>query len=80
MSLCLINCAGQFLTADVDIDYDNNIMKFGDRPPISVKRGSAWPFLGVLEDCWYGHTTDNQGTGVIEGVYTDYIVEHLIPP
>ena len=72
-----MNCIGQFLTVDVQIDYDNMLMKLGDRPPISVKRGSAWPFLGVPDDCWYGDTSDDQGAGVIDGVYTDYIVEHL---
>ena len=75
-----MNCVGQFLTVDVKIDYDNMLMKLGDRPPILVKRGSAWSFLGVPGDCWYGDATDDQGTGVIDGIYTDYVVEHLIPP
>ena len=63
---------------DVKIDADYNIMKLGDRKPISVQRGKAWPFLGIPEECWYGVSMDNQGTGIIEGVYTDYIVEYLI--
>jgi len=54
-------------------------MKLGDRKPISVKREKAWRFLGINEYCWYGTTTDNQGTGIIEGIYIDYVVEHLIP-
>lgn len=54
-------------------------MKLGDRMPISVKKNKAWPFLGIDEECWYGANTDNQGTGIIEGSYLDYVVEHLIP-
>ena len=70
---------GQFLTVNVNIDTENMIMKLGDRNPIPVKKDKAWPFLGVNAECWYGADTDNQGAGIIEGVYTDYIVEHLIP-
>lgn len=69
---------GQFLTANVQIDTENMLMQLGDRKPISVKRDKAWHFLGIDEECWYGATTDNQGTGIIEGVYIDYVVEHLI--
>ena len=54
-------------------------MKLGDHKPISVKRGKAWPFLGISEECWYGTSTDSQGIGIIEGVYTDYIVDQLVP-
>ena len=70
---------GQFLTVDANIDTENMIMKLGDHNPIPVKRDKAWPFLGVNAECWYGVDTNNQGAGIIEGVYTDYIVEHLIP-
>ena len=54
------------------------LMQLGDRKPISVKKDKAWPFLGINEECWYGTATDNQGTGIIEGIYIDYAVEHLI--
>jgi len=54
-------------------------MKLGDRKPMSVLKGKAWPFLGIVKECWYGVSTDNQGTDIIEGVYTDYIVDRLIP-
>ena len=70
---------GQFLVADVIIDKENMLMKLGDRSPFSVKKDKAWPYLGVDIECWYGVDTDNQGAGLIEGVYTDYIVDHLIP-
>ena len=69
---------GQFLGAEVTFDPDYNVMKFGNRKPISVKRAPAWPFLGTSELCWYPTVSDNQGAGVIEGVYTDYVVEHLV--
>ena len=62
---------GQFLTVDVNIDTENMIMKLVDRNPIPVKRDKVWPFLGVNAECWYGVDTNNQGAGIIEGVYTD---------
>jgi len=55
-------------------------MKLGDRKPMSVQKGEAWPFLGIAKECWYGVSTNNQGTDIIEGVYTDYIVNCLVPP
>jgi len=54
-------------------------MKLGDRKPVLLKRGDPWPFLGVSGKCWYAASGDNQATGIIDGVYTDYIVKHLIP-
>ena len=70
---------GQFLTTDVNIDTKNMLMKLGDRDPISVKKDKVWPHLGINSECWYGVNTNNQGAGIIEGIYTDYIVDHLIP-
>jgi len=54
-------------------------MKLGDHKPISVKKAPAWPFLGISTDCWHAEHMDSQATGVIEGVYTYYVVEHLVP-
>jgi len=54
-------------------------MKLGDRTPVLVKNGDPWPFLGVSGKCWYAVSTDSQGTGIIDGAYTDYIVKHLVP-
>ena len=70
---------GQFLTADVNVDMENMLIKLGDRSPISVKRDKAWPHLGINAECWYGVDTNNQGAGIIDGIYTDYIVDELIP-
>ena len=61
------------------IDTENMLMQLGDRKPIAVKKGMAWPFLGINEECWYGTTTDNHEPKVIEGIYTDYIVEQIMP-
>ena len=70
--------AGQFLTSNVEIDTKYNLMRFNNRKPISVRKGPAWPYLHINEECWYGTATDNQGTGVIEGNYMDYIVKEPI--
>ena len=77
--ICIFHCIGQFLTNNVKVDEDYNLLKFGNRKPISVRKGPAWPYLHINEDCWYGTATDNQGTGVIEGNYMDYAVLELIP-
>ena len=63
----------------VKIDPNYSIMKIADHIPISVVKGPVWNFLGSDEQCWYGKSTDNQATGVIEGSYLDYLVEELIP-
>ena len=83
MQIAVILCCtyvGQFLTSDVKIDSQYKLMKFEDRKPISVKRGRAWSYLKSDIECWYGSSTDNQATGVIEGTYTDYIVQDLFAP
>ena len=63
----------------VVVDKEYNIMKIGDHKPISVVKRPAWHFLGSDEACWYGKSTNNQGSGVIKGHYMDYVVEELIP-
>ena len=74
----IVIAAGQFMGADVSNDQDAGIMKIGnDRVPFAVKLGEIWPYLNILGTCWYPINSDEQGGGVIEGVYTDYIVNDL---
>ena len=63
----------------IEIDTEYNMMKIGDHKPISVVKGPAWHYLGTDEECWYGSKTNNQGAGMIEGNYMDYVVEELLP-
>ena len=53
-------------------------MKIGDHNPIQVVKASAWQFLGIDQECWYGKSTNSQGGGMIEGNYMDYVVEELL--
>ena len=79
-SYCMVNIfSGQFLTSKIEVDNDYSLLRFNNRKPISVRKGPAWHYLHINEECWYGTDTDNQGTGVIEGDYMDYIVKELIP-
>ena len=71
---------GQFLFADITADENDQFIKLNDGDPIPAKKAPIWPFMGITGDCWYSTATDNQGTGVIKGDYTDYIVEHLVAP
>lgn len=81
MILVVINVfiiTGQFLTAGVVVE-DDQLIKLSDGHSIRVKKVPIWPSIGISGDCWYGTSTDNEGAGMIGGVYTDYIVKHLIP-
>ena len=63
---------------EIEIDIQYSIMKIGGHKPIQVAKAPAWHFLGTDEECWYGKSTNNQGGGVIEGNYMDYMVEELL--
>ena len=45
--------------------------------PFAVKKGEIWPYLKIPGACWYSIDSDDQGGGVLEGDYTDYIVDDL---
>ena len=70
-------CIGQFMGPEVQIDEQTGLMKVGNRVPFAVKKGEIWPYLKIPGTCWYPTNTDDQGEGVLEGVYTDYIVNDL---
>ena len=69
---------GQFMGTKVQIDQQAGLMKVDDhRVPFPVKKGGIWPYLNIPGTCWYPTNTDDQGGGVLEGIYTDYIVDDL---
>ena len=69
---------GQFMGIKVIIDKHASLIKFGDnRDPFAVKEGEIWPYLNIPGVCWYPVNTDDEGEGVLEGVYTDYIIDDL---
>ena len=60
------------------VDEEAGIMKIrNNRVPVTVKRGEIWPYLNVAGTCWHPTDSDDQGAGVIEGIYADYIVDDL---
>ena len=62
----------------VMIDKQAALIKFGEnRDPFTVKEGEIWPYLNIPGTCWYPTDTNDQGEGVLEGDYTDYIVDDL---
>jgi len=69
---------GQFIGNDFEFDTDYHMMNIGYHKPISVVKGPAWSFLETDEECWYGRISDNQGGGVIQGSYLDYVVRELL--
>ena len=76
LSINLIT-TGQFLRAQVVVDANNQFIKLNDGDPIQIKKKKIWPSMKIPGYCWYGASTDNQGAGMIKGVYTDYIVKDL---
>ena len=66
--------------SDVLVDYDADpvIMEIiRNQVPFAVRKGEIWPYLKIPETCWYPKESDDQGGGVLEGDYTDYIVDDL---
>jgi len=62
----------------VQIDQQSGLLKINNhRVAFPVKRGEIWPYLKIAGSCWYPTNSDDQGKGVLEGVYTDYIVDDL---
>lgn len=62
---------------DVKIDKNNGLIRIGKMAPFSVRKGEIWPYLHQPGQCWYAINAGNQGEGILEGSYTDYIVENL---
>ena len=69
---------GQFLRAHVVVNVNDQFIKLNDGDPVPIKKKKIWPSMKILGYCWYGASTDNQGAGMIKGVYTDYIVKDLL--
>ena len=69
---------GQFLRAHVVVNVNDQFIKLNDGDPVPIKKKKIWPSMKIPGYCWYGASTDNQGAGMIKGVYTDYIVKDLL--
>ena len=66
--LCM--CATALISGSYNsVDEDCNLLKFGNHKSILMRKGPAWPYLHINEECWYCTATDHQGTGVIDGNY-----------
>ena len=68
--------------SDVLVDHgtDPILMKISHKYRevlFAVKKGEIWPYLKIPGICWYPIDSDDQGGGVLEGDYTDYIVDDL---
>lgn len=63
--------------ADVAVDEHSGLLRVGNIAPFSVKEKDIWPYLHRPGKCWYATDAGDQGEGILEGVYTDYIVDDL---
>ena len=59
------------------IDIENRLIKIGDNPPFPVTEDGLWAYLNMPGKCWHAVNAGNQGEGILEGTYTDYITEDL---
>lgn len=64
--------------SDASIDHEAGLIQVShDRMPFAIKKGEIWPYLKLPGTCWYPTGSDAQGRVVLEGDFTDYIVDDL---
>ena len=75
-------CIGQFFRRGIDIDPARKPLILPDMEPVPVMRKPIWHFMEreTKEDtlCWVAMNPGYQGKRLIEGKYTDYIVQDLL--
>ena len=74
--ICNILYTGQFLHKEATI-VENELLKINGRF-IPIEKLPAWDFVHINDTCLHAKPKRGfQAEGIIEGKYTDYIVESL---
>jgi len=69
--------AGQFLHKEASVDLENNFLKVNSRV-MRFEKLPAWDFLNSDDGCLHVKPESGyQAEGIIEGKYTDYIMDSL---
>lgn len=76
---------GQFFRPGVEVDVTRRIIIIPNKEPVPIKRRPVWSFMErknvggakTNEECWMAMNPGYQGQGLIDGHYTNYMVDHL---
>jgi len=76
------NFPGQFFREGVEIDETRKFLLMPNKEPVPVMRRPVWSFM-EREDkddqlCWTAMNLGYQGEGLIDGSYTDYLVNDVM--
>ena len=71
-------CLGQFMTKNIDIDTQKQILIYPDgRDPIPVNKDTKMTG-NFNKPCWKTMNTGIQGEGLIKGNILDYVVSNIL--
>lgn len=73
---------GQFFRSGVEIDEMQRIAILPNKKPVPVRNRPLWGFMkhktAVNQHCWTAMNHGEQGEGLIDGVYRDYLVNNIL--
>lgn len=75
---------GQFFRKGVEVDEIRKLLFLPNKPPIPVEWKPAWKYMEKdanmtnVQHCWTAMNPGNQGKGLIDGDYVDYLVEDVL--
>ena len=73
---------GQFFRKGVEIDEMRKLLFLPGKAPVPVKWRPMWRFMERhkknMQYCWASMNPGNQGKGLIDGHYLDYLVEDVL--
>ena len=76
---CICNIIGQFLHKEATI-VENKLLEINGRF-IPIEKLPAWDFVHINDTCLHAKPKHGfQAEGIIEGKYTDYVVDSLFSP
>ena len=75
--VCSIPSSGQFFSKGTRIDQGKRRLLLPSRSPIPVVLEDPKPEVHHKSQCWRLQTPGYQGEGLIEGDYTEYVVDSV---
>ena len=74
--------AGQFFQKGVEVDTVRKLLILPGKKPVPVMHRPVWKFMEREVDddqlCWTAMNPGNQGKGLIDGTYLDYLVNDVL--
>ena len=82
MAQLIIFIIGQFFCKGVEIDEMRKLLFLPGKAPVPVEWKPMWRFMERhkknMQHCWAAMNPGNQGKGLIDGHYLDYLVEDVL--